>query len=298
MKHNRKKGKPEGPWRLAFQRFCKNRLAILGAVLMLAILFFIYLGPLFSPYQMNKIDIVQRFKPPNRIHWFGTDMLGQDLMLRVMHGGRLSLAMALLSATVTLSVGTLVGLVAGYRGKTVDFILMRFTEFISVLPLLPFLIAFSVIFGFQFPPTIRLTATMIIFGFLNFPTVAKVVRGQILTLREEEFMQAANILGLSHGSKLFRHLLPNVFGLVIAAASGVLANAILLELTLSFVDLGFPPPTPSWGNLIPNIRGANHVSGADYWIWLYPISFISLTIISMNLLGEGLREALDPKTYK
>lgn len=298
MKNKRLKSSAQGPWRLAAERFIKNKLAIFGGVLFLAILVFIYLGPIFSPFQMNHIDITKRFQPPDRIHWFGTDMLGQDLMLRVMLGGRLSLAMALLSASVTLSIGTVVGLIAGYRGKLVDFLLMRFTEYVSVLPLLPFLIAFSVIFGFQFPTTVRLTATMVIFGFLNFPTVAKVVRGQILFLREEEFMQAANILGISHTSKIFRHLLPNVFGLVIAASAGVIANAILLELTLSFVDLGFPPPTPSWGNLIPNIRGANNISGSDYWIWLYPISFISLTIISMNLLGEGLRDALDPKSNK
>lgn len=296
MKNKRLKPIAQGPWRVAAQRFIKNRLSIFGAILLLFIVIFIYFGPMFSPFQMNHIDITKRFQPPDRIHWFGTDMLGQDLMLRVMLGGRLSFAMALMSASVTLTIGTIVGLIAGYRGKFVDFLLMRFTDYVSVLPLLPLLIAFSVIFGFQFPPTIRLTATMIIFGFLNFPTLAKVVRGQVLFLKEEEFMQAATILGITHTSKIFRHLLPNVFGLVIAASAGILANAILLELTLSFVDLGFPPPIPSWGNLIPNIRGANNISGSDYWIWLYPISFISLTIISMNLLGEGLRDALDPKS--
>jgi peptide/nickel transport system permease protein len=244
---------------------------------------------------MNAINVILRYKPPSLSNPLGTDMLGQDMMTRIMLGGRISLALASLSAIVTILTGTFIGALSGYYGKWVDKLLMRFTEFIYVLPLLPMIIAFSAIFAFNYSDMFRMVVTMVIYGFLSFPSLARMVRGEILSLKETEFMKAAELLGISKSSQIYKHLIPNLIGVVVASSTTIIANAILLELTLSFVGMGFPPPTPTWGNLIPNIRGDNMVTSGYYWMWFYPVSFISLTIICINLLGEGLRDALDPK---
>lgn len=284
------------PWRLAINRFMKNKVALLGGIILLAIILFTYIGPFFSPHDIHQIDITLRYKPPTLLNLFGTDMLGKDLMTQVMLGGRLSLALAGLSAVITIISGIIVGSISGYFGKWVDQLLMRFTEFIQVLPLLPIIIAFTAVFAFNMQPLSRMIVTMVIYGFLNFPTLARLVRGEILSLKETEFMKAAELLGISKRSQIFKHLFPNIIGVVVASSASIIASAILLELTLSFVGMGFPPPTPTWGNLIPNIRGDNMVTSGYTWLWFYPVSFISLTIVSINLLGEGLRDALDPKS--
>lgn len=285
----------DNPWMLAFSRFTKNRIAIVGGLILTLIVLFTFLGPYLSPHDISQIDVKLRYKPPTRSNPFGTDMLGKDVMTQVMIGGRISLALAALSASVTIVTGTLVGSIAGYYGKWVDNLLMRFTEFVHVLPLLPMIIAFTAVFAFNMPPLNRMLLTMIVYGLLNFPTLARLVRGEILSLKETEFIKATALLGLSRASQIFRHLMPNLMGVIIASAAQIIANAILLELTLSFIGMGFPPPTPTWGNLIPNIRGNNVVTSGYTWLWFYPVSFISLTIISINLMGEGLREALDPR---
>ncbi len=286
----------DSPWTLAKRRLIKNRISVIGGILLVSILLFTYFGPLFSPYLEDNINVVMRFKAPSFSHPFGTDRLGHDMMTQIMKGGQVSLALATLSALVTLFFGTIIGAFSGYYGKWIDQVLMRFTEFVYVLPLLPMIIAFTAIFAFGLPPIVRMIGTMVIFGFLSFPPLARLIRGEILLLKESEFIKATELLGISKFSQIFKHLLPNVVGIIVASSTTIIANAILLELTLSFVGMGFPPPTPTWGNLIPNIRGDSMVSSGYYWMWFYPVSFISLTIISINLLGEGLRDALDPKS--
>ena len=285
----------DNPWHLALGRLFKNKVSVLAGFLLVTIILFTIFGPLLSPHKMNAINVVLRYKPPSLSNLLGTDRLGQDMMTRIMLGGRISLALAALSAIVTILFGTLVGALSGYYGKWVDKLLMRVTEFVYVLPLLPMIIAFSAIFAFKYSDLTRMVVTMVIYGLLSFPTLARMVRGEILLLKETEFMKAAELLGISKKSQIYKHLLPNIIGVVVASSTTIIANAILLELTLSFVGMGFPPPTPTWGNLIPNIRGDNMVTSGYYWMWFYPVSFISLTIISINLLGEGLRDALDPK---
>lgn len=285
----------ESPWKQSFRRFYKNKLAILGGIILLFILAFTYIGPYFSPYPNDVIDVVLRYKKPSLNHPFGTDRLGFDMMTKIMEGGRISLALATLSATVTIIFGTLVGAFAGYYGKWIDRLLMRLSEFIYVLPLLPMIIAFTAVFAFNVPPMKRMLLTMILYGFLSFPKLARMIRGEILSIKELEYIKATEILGLKTRSRVFRHLLPNTIGVIVASTTGIIANAILLELTLSFVGMGFPAGIATWGNLIPNIRGESLVTTGYYWMWFYPVTFISLTIISINLLGEGLRDALDPK---
>lgn len=194
MKNHEQSG---GPWALASRRLLNNKIAVFGGILLVLIMLFTFIGPLFSPYDITAIDVKLRYKPPSWLHPFGTDMLGQDLMTQVMIGGRLSLAFAVLSATVTIIFGTFIGVVSGYFGKWIDVLFMRFTEFIYVLPLLPMLIAFTALMAFRMPPLERMLITMIVFGFLNYPSLARLIRGEILTLKNQEFMKAAELLGVS-----------------------------------------------------------------------------------------------------
>jgi peptide/nickel transport system permease protein len=293
--NNKNKNEIIGPWQLVFSRFVKDKIALVGFMILLFVFLFVIFGPIFTPHQINTIDITKRYNAPTPQHWFGTDMLGQDILTRMLHGGRISLSLSLLSACVTLFFGTTVGILAGFKDGWMDHLFMRVTEYIQVIPLLPLLIAFSAIFGFNLSPIMRLSLTMIAYGVLSFPSLAKIVRAQVIQLNSEEFILAAQLLGISFTTIVFKHYIPNLFGIIVASLSSIIANAILLELTLSFVGLGFPPPTPTWGNMIPNIRGANSIVSADYWVWFFPVGLISLTIISLNLLGEGLRQALDPK---
>lgn len=285
----------QGPWSLAFTRFKKSPIAIFGSLLLLIIVMATIIGPMLSPYPLQYFNVVDRFKSPSFTHPFGTDRYGQDMFIRVLYGGRITLIMAMYSAAITIVVGTIVGAVSGYNGKWIDKLLMRFTEFIHVMPLLPLLISFTAVFAFKLEPLTRMLVVMGLYGFLNFPNLARIIRGQVLVYKNTEFMNAAELLGLSKISKLFKHLLPNVFGVIIASSATVIANAILIELMLSFVGMGFPETIPTWGNLIPNIRGANMVNSSYYWMWFFPVTLISLTVISINLMGEGLRAALDPK---
>ncbi|MBM7560692.1 ABC transporter permease [Fusibacter tunisiensis] len=288
-----KKQNSMGPWVMALKRFKKNKIALIGAFFLLVVILATLLVPVFSPHPLTDINVVMRYKAPQISHPFGTDQFGQDLFTRVMYGGRLSLILSAFSAVITITIGTLIGALSGYFGGWLDQLLMRLTELVHVLPLIPVLIAFTAIFNMGLPPLERMIVTMGIYGFLNFPSLARLVRGQIMVHKKSEFMNAADLLGLSKTSKIFRHLMPNIFGVIIASSAGIIANALLIELMLSFVGLGFPPPTPTWGNLIPNIRSSG--ISAYYWMWFFPVTLISLTVISINLMGEGLRLALDPK---
>lgn len=282
-----------GPWQMAFSRFKKNKFAIAGAIFLVVVILMTIIIPMISPYPLTDINVAMRFRKPSSLHPFGTDRYGQDVMTRVMYGGRLSLILAFFSASITILVGTVIGSISGYFGGWVDNMLMRFTEMIHVLPLIPVLIAFSAIFTSGLDPLVRMITTMGIYGLLSYPDLARLVRGQVLIHKKNEFMNAAELLGLSKRSKIFKHLLPNIFGIIIASSAGIIANALLIEVMLSFVGLGFPAPTPTWGNLIPNIRSAG--ISAYYWLWFFPVTLISMTVISINLMGEGLRLALDPK---
>jgi peptide/nickel transport system permease protein len=292
---NKKTSDTLGPWRLAFIRFKKSPIAIIGALLLLIIVLATIFGPMFSPYPLQYFSVVDRYQSPTFSHPFGTDRYGQDMFIRVLYGGRITLVMAMYSASITIFVGTIIGTISGYNGKWIDKLLMRFTEFVHVMPLLPILISFTAVFAFKLQPLQRMFVVMGLYGFLNFPGLARIIRGQIIVHKNTEFMSAADLLGIGKMSKIFKHLLPNVFGVVIASSATIIANAILIELMLSFVGMGFPETVPTWGNLIPNIRGANMVNNSYYWMWFFPVTLISLTVISINLMGEGLRSALDPK---
>jgi len=234
--------------------------------------------------------------PPSREYLLGTDRQGRDVMFRLFYGGRISLMVGLMAAGITVSLGTLVGGIAGYYGGIVDSILMRFAEIVISIPFLPTMIAISA--AMRWVPSERsIFVVVFVVGILSWPGLSRVVRGQILSLREQEFMLATEALGISDASRIVKHLVPNVLAYVIVSATLTMGSAILLEAGLSFLGLGVTPPMPSWGNMINLARNATIFENYP-WMWVPPGVLIIATVISVNLLGEGLRDAFDPKEIR
>lgn len=286
---------PESPWRMAVRRFSRNKLALGGLVILVMMFLICFIGPLFSPYNLYDYSLVDKNLPPSSTHWFGTDKLGRDILLRVMLAGRISLLVGIVATVITVIIGGILGAVAGFYRKKIDTVIMRIADIFMSLPTLPILIILGAVMSdLKVPPPSRIYYLMFIIGLLSWTTLARLVRGQILSLREQEFMLATEALGLRDHRKIFRHLLPNTIPIIIVTATLSVASAILYESSLSFLGLGVIPPTPSWGNLISD---ANNL--IDFrkrpWLWIPPGMCILITTVAINLIGDGLRDALDPK---
>lgn len=287
--------KTESPWKIAVRRFAKNRLALIGLVILVIMFLICFVGPYFSPYTLNETDVKNKNVPPGSLHWLGTDKLGRDIMLRVMLAGRISLTVGLVATAISVVIGATLGAVAGFYRRYADTIIMRIADVFLALPTLPILITLGAILSdLKVAPDKRIYFLMLIIGILGWVGLARLVRSQILTLREQEFMQATEALGLRDNRKIFRHLMPNTIPIIIVSATLGVAGAILTESALSFLGLGVVPPTPSWGNMI---NAANNL--IDFrkrpWIWIPPGMCILITVTAINLIGDGLRDALDPK---
>src|SRR5690606_26089526 len=231
-------------------------------------------------------------------HWLGTDKLGRDILLRVMLAGRISLIVGLVATVISVVIGATIGAIAGFYGKWVDALFMRIADIFMALPTLPILIILGVVLSdLKIDPAQRIYYIMAIIGFLNWTTIARLVRGQILSLREQEFMQATVALGIKDSRKVFRHLLPNTVPIIIVTATLSVAGAILTESALSFLGVGVVPPTASWGNMI---SAANNLIELDKrpWLWIPPGICVLVTTVAINIMGDGLRDALDPKAKK
>lgn len=288
---------PDSLWKTSWRRFTRNRLAVLGFIMLVFMFLFCFIGPFFSPYNLFDYSKAKNL-PPNATYWLGTDKLGRDILLRVMLAGRISLLVGLVATVISVMIGATLGALAGFYGKFVDTIIMRITDIFMALPSLPILIILgAVLSDLKVTPSKRIYFLMVIIGVLNWTTLARLVRGQILTLREQEFMQATEALGLKDKRKIFRHLLPNTVPVIIVSATLSVASAILWESALSFLGIGVVPPTPSWGNMI---SAANNL--IDFrkrpWLWIPPGTCILITTVAINLIGDGLRDALDPKMKK
>lgn len=289
--------KEPSPTRLSFEKFYHNKISMLGAILFVLVLLLVIVGPFFSPYGLNDFNLADKEMAPSLTHWLGTDSQGRDVLSRVMLGGRISIMVGLLAAAVTVVIGSLVGGIAGFYGGKVDHILMRFAEMIYSLPFIPLVITLSAALTWKVSPQHKMFVVMLLIGILGWPSLARMVRGQILSLREQEFMMATKALGLSDTSKIFRHLLPNTFAFIVANATLTMASAILTEAGLSFLGLGVTPPVPTWGNLIESARDF-HTFSQMPWMWLPAGIMIIITVVGINLLGEGLRDAFDPKELR
>lgn len=284
-----------GPWEMVYRRFVKNRIAITGCVILFLLVFGAVFAPVLTPYSPDDRDLKQINKPPSVEHLLGTDEIGRDYLTRVLYGGRVSLMVGIFAVVISVILGSLIGGISGYYGGVVDDILMRITEVFMSFPFLPLAITVSAVVGTQVPGEYKMYITMMVIGILSWPGLARLVRGQILSLREMEFMQAATALGLSDMRQITKHLLPNTMGYIIVSATLALAGAIMTESALSFLGLGVVPPTPTWGNMIQSAREF-FILKTRPWIWIPPGLCIFLTVMSINLIGDGLRDAIDPKS--
>jgi peptide/nickel transport system permease protein len=284
-------------WTESWRRFRRHRLALFGAAVLLVMVVAALSGPLVYRVPIDDIDFKAKLKTPSAAHPLGTDDLGQDLLARMLYGGRISLAVGVVAMLIAISVGTAVGAVAGQTGGLVDDGLMRITELFIALPQFPMFLL--VIYLFR-DPMKRAVGTELgmfilivgVIGSLRWMPVARLVRAQFLSLREKEFVEAARALGVPAVRQVIRHILPNALGPVIVAASLDVAAAILLESTLSFLGLGFPPDIPTWGRILFDAK--DNLDFAPHWA-LFPGTAIFLTVLSINFIGDGLRDALDPR---
>jgi peptide/nickel transport system permease protein len=285
------------PGRDAVRRFCRHRLAAVSVVILALLALAIVVGPLLWRVPINDIDFTARLSAPSWQHPFGTDDLGQDLLSRMLYGGRISLAVGFAAMAVALLAGTVIGACAGVARGSVDAALMWVTDLFLSLPQLPLLLLVIYLFrdflknlvGAQ--GGVFILIVLVIGGFRWMP-VARLVRAQFLSLREKEFVEAARALGASNVRLVVRHILPNALGPVIVAGTIEVANAIIAESTLSFLGLGFPPDIPTWGRLLFDAK--DYLDIAPHWA-LFAGGAIFLAVIAINFIGDGLRDALDPR---
>jgi len=277
-------------WADAWRRLAQNRMAVIATIIFGVILLLCLIGPLlFAQHSGETNDLANTFKKPSISHWFGTDDLGRDLFVRTLEGGRISLAVGFLATAVSLLIGVVYGSMAGYIGGRTDAFLMRIVDILYSLPFTIFVILLMVMFGRNF------ILLFVAIGFVEWLTMARIVRAQIMALKDTEFVEAARALGYGNLRIIFGHLLPNILGPVIIYASLTVPAVMLLEAVLSFLGLGVQPPMSSWGLLIKD--GAEKIDVYP-WLLIFPALFFSATLFSLNFIGDGLRDALDPKSSK
>jgi peptide/nickel transport system permease protein len=271
---------------VAWRRLRKNRLAMAGGSVVLLLGAVALCAPLLAPYDPAAYDVKQILLAPGPQHWFGTDQLGRDVLSRMLYGARISMAVGFVSVGIAVLLGTLIGTLAGYYGGRVDELLMRFVDLMLNFPRLFLLLTLIALLR----PSIWVI--MAVIGFTGWMGLARLVRGEILSLREREFVQGARALGAADARIMVKHILPNALVPVLVSATLGVAGAILTESGLSFLGLGVQPPTPSWGNIL--IDGKANIEIA-WWLSAFPGLAILATVLAYNLLGEGLRDALDPR---
>ena len=285
------------PWQEAWRRFKRHRLAYWSLWLLGALVLAVLLGPLVYKVGVNEVDFKSTLAGPSRAHLMGTDDLGRDILARMLYGGRISLAVGLAAMLMAITVGVIIGAVAGMARGWVDAVLMWLTDLFLSLPQLPLLLLLIFLFreplkkAFGLEMGVFILIVAVIGGFRWMP-VARLVRAQFFSLREKEFVEAARALGASQSRLVVRHILPNALGPVIVAATIDVAAAIIAESTLSFLGLGFPPDIPTWGRILYD--GRDYMDLAVHWA-MFPGLAIFLTVLSINFIGDGLRDALDPR---
>jgi peptide/nickel transport system permease protein len=285
------------PWAEAWRRFRRHKMAVFSLVLLLAMVLLVFVGPLVWTVAINDIDFSARLATPSLKHPMGTDDLGQDIFARMLYGGRISIAVGLAAMLMAIFVGVLIGAIAGMSRGWVDAALMWLTDLFLSLPQLPLLLLVIYLFRdslkASFGPEggVFILIVLVIGGFRWMP-VARLVRAQFFSLREKEFVEAARALGASTPRQVVRHILPNSLGPVIVAGTIDVAAAIIAESTLSFLGLGFPPDIPTWGRILFDSK--DYLDIAPHWA-LFPGLAIFLTVLTINFIGDGLRDALDPR---
>jgi peptide/nickel transport system permease protein len=277
---------PITPSRRTLRRFLSHRLAVFGAITLLVMAFCAVTAPVIAPHDPNAINLTRISHPPDRENWLGTDRVGRDILSRVLHGARISLSVGVVAVTLQLATGFLLGALAGYVGGKTDNVIMRFTEIIMCFPTFVLIL---ILVGMLGPNIINV---MLVLGLFGWPGEARLVRGQVLQLRELDFVLAARAIGGGKWYVMLRHIAPNVIGPLTVAGSLGIAGAILAEAGLSFLGLGVVQPTASWGSILNEARNPATLA-TEPWLWLAPGVAISLAVLSSNFIGDGLRDAFD-----
>jgi peptide/nickel transport system permease protein len=292
---------PLSPRQLVWRRFRRHRMAVVGLFLLVLLLLYSAVGAFFVPEAYgNQTPTSLKLQPPSAAHPFGTDTVGRDILTRTIYGGQISLLIGVFAVVVEVAVGVLIGAIAGYYGSTVDSLLMRFTEAMFNIPQLFLLLVMAKFFAGQIP-TLQLfgrtlsgsvVVIILIIGLTSWMYLARIVRADFLSLKEREFVLAARTIGTPNLAIIFSHILPNCMAPIIVSSTLSVANAILSEAYISFLGLGVQPPTATWGNMLD---GAYKYIETAPWLWIFPGTLIVLTVLSINFVGDGLRDALDPR---
>jgi ABC-type dipeptide/oligopeptide/nickel transport system permease subunit len=275
------------PGRLALRRFVGNRLAVAGGVFIILLIVLSIVGPWLTPYTHTQVSLAEYRNPPSAAHWLGTDSSGRDVLTRLLMAGRVSLSVGLAAATGAGLIGLILGAVAGTAGGRVDSIIMRAADLVLSFPTLVIVIVFAGIFG----PSLQ--TIILALALFEWPTASRITRGLTLSLREREFVEAARAIGSSEFRVMVRHIVPAVLPPLAVVVTLLVASAILVESALSFLGYGVQPPTASWGNMLTDAQSLTILSRMP-WLWLPPGLLIAFTVLAVNFVGDGLRDAVDP----
>lgn len=277
-------------WKSRFwKKLKRNRLGLVAGIVFIIIVLICIFGPMVSPYEHDVIDLANGFSPPSREHILGTDKLGRDVATRLMMGGRVSLSVGVVGLAISISIGIILGSISGYVGGKTDAILLKISEIVLCFPVFILILTLVSIMG----PNIANIMTVL--GLVWWTGTYRVIRNQFISIREMEFVEAARALGVRHIPMIFREILPSAITPVLVQITLRLASNIIVEAGLSFLGLGVQPPTPSWGNLLNSAQNIDILRNKP-WLWLSPGLMISITVLSINFLGDALRDALDPLT--
>lgn len=298
-------GKILTPGQLIWRRFRKHRMAVVGMISFSLLVLFVIIGSFYiSEEEANTVDLQSRLSAPNQTYIMGTDSTGRDIFSRIIHGGQISLIVGITAVSISVTLGTLIGGLAGFFGGWVDNILMRFTEAMLSIPQLFLLIVLGKFIGRDIDTVVILGRTIsgsvmiviFVIGLTSWMGLSRIVRANVLSLKEMDYVAVSKSLGSSQIRTFFKHLIPNTMGVIIVASTLGLAGAILSEAYVSFLGLGIQPPTASWGNMLTAAQ--TFVQQGSWWMWVFPSIFIVLTILSVNLIGDGLRDAFDPRSAR
>ncbi|PLR96941.1 nickel transporter permease [Bacillus sp. T33-2] len=277
---------PVSPWKEAWQAFCRNRLALIGLAIVIFFIIVAIVAPVIAPYTFREQDLTKRLLAPSNDHWFGTDDFGRDIFSRIVYGARISLWVGFFSVLGSAIVGTFLGIVAGYYGRWLDTIISRFFDIMLAFPSILLAIAVVAILG----PSLQ--NALIAIAVINIPNFGRLVRSKVLSVKQEEYIMAARAVGMKDSRILFRHIMPNSITPIIVQATLAIATAIIEAAALGFLGLGAQAPTPEWGKMLADSK--NYLVQAP-WTLFFPGLAIMLTVLGFNLMGDGLRDVLDPK---
>lgn len=295
--NNYKPAKPRknmSPWAIARRKFARNKLAMVSLIFLLTVIILSFLAPFITTADVSKIDIPNKNLPPSSEHWFGTDNAGRDVFTRLLYGGRISLLVGISCTLIVTLFGTFIGAVAGYFGGKVDSILMRFTDFILNFPFLIFVVVLNTIL---FGHVDGVGVLIIVISILSWGGFARLVRSKVLAEKENEYILAAVSIGTHPAKVIVKHLLPNILSTIIVQMTIAFAGLIVAESGLSYLGFGVPDATPSWGNMLKASQKADVLQNMP-WIWAPPGIVLVLTILSINFIGEGIKDALNPKSFR